>query len=177
MNLIICILNVLLLSLLSACSYNHLPYSRKSTTAADKVQLPKIPLKPYQPGLDTVWHYIGKSQDSKLIAEIDTGNISKTSNPKVYQFRDRKTITDPKSFDFGSIQPKFKYVISHWQINCESRQYVVLNATTYDAKGIQLTTVNYANNPAIKWLKIGNNSIANSQYDFICKNKDRNLSY
>ena len=126
------------------------------------------------------WRYLGTTDDGSLIDEIDVNSISSGAskqNTQVFNFEDRKTEISPGLFPYPTNQPRFKYLISTWQINCNSKEYLLNTATLYNDTGVKLIRYNYANDANVKWLKLGNGSFAVMQYNFICLNTNRNLGY
>ncbi len=74
-------------------------------------------------------------------------------------------------------QPHYKYLISNWQMDCNLKQYLILNTVLYDSSAIELLRYDYTSNTSVKWIKIGSGSLAELQYNYICLNQKRNLGY
>ncbi len=150
--------------------------SRKLT----KTNIPKIPQSQKPGGIGDNWRYIGTTNDNSMIDEINVNSISSgvsSDNAQIFNFEDRKTVTAPNKFAYPTNEPRFKYLISSWQINCSTQEYLMRTTTLYNDTGTKLTAYDYTNNSNIKWLKLGNGSFAQMQYNFICLNINRDLGY
>lgn len=172
---------LLLLSLLlNGCAmFGDSPSSTKKRTTS-KSSVPKVPSIAKPGGDNGSWRYIGTTDDGQLIDEINDSSIKANTskeNFQVYNFQDRKTVVTPKQFTYPSGQAPFKYLISTWQMNCSTQEYLLNSATQYNESGALIVKNDYTDNSSIKWLKFTSGSFAGMQYNYICLNKNRNLGY
>ncbi|MDQ5920448.1 MAG: hypothetical protein QG673_504 [Pseudomonadota bacterium] len=147
-----------------------------------KTSIPKTGLIHKPGGTGSNWRYLGTTDDGILVDEIDVNSISKAtnnSNGQISSYQDRKTVVLPNKFTYPSNQPNFKYLISTWQMNCTSKEYLLNTVTLYNESGVKLIHYNYSNDSDVKWLKPGDGSFANEQYNLICVDNAtaRNLGY
>lgn len=159
---------------------NSCAWMSSSTNKSAKSSLPKTPQIQKPGGTGDNWRYLGTTDDGVLVDEIDSKSINSgvsSQNTQVFNFQDRKTVVLPNKFAYPSNQPRFKYLISTWQMDCNSKQYLLNTATLFNESGVKLTHYNYANDSDVKWLKLGSGSFADMQYSFICLNTNRNLGY
>lgn len=171
--------NLILLALsggifLSGCGSLSSPESKPYT---GRISLPKAPALQIPGGNTSNWRYLGTSTNGKLIAEINNSSIVATKDPNQYSFQGRKTIYNPYAYTYANGQEPYKYIIENWLIDCTNKQYVLVNATTYNKLGVQLNTYDYTGDDSVRWMKFGDDSIANAQYEYVCQNKNRNLGY
>ncbi|MCE3269435.1 MAG: hypothetical protein K0R49_1689 [Burkholderiales bacterium] len=129
-------------------------------------------------GNDKNWRYLGLSDDGQLIVEINDKSITTSNRPQVYDYQDRKTVVEPSKFTaYTTGQPHYKFLLSNWQMDCNLKQYLILNTIIYDSSAIELLRYDYTTNNNIKWMKIGKGSLAELQYNYICLNQKRKLGY
>ena len=164
---------IILLAISGCGTYN-------SSSKSSKTSIPKTTQIPKPGGNGENWRYLGTTDDGVLVDEINVSSISSTSsakNTQVFNFEDRKTVILPNQFAYPSNQPRFKYLLSTWQMDCNSKEYLMTTTTLYNESGTKLTRYDYANDSSVKWLKLGSGSFAEMQYNFICLNINRNLGY
>ena len=133
--------------------------------------------KIYTPGgTGNNWRYLGSTKNGLLVDEIDAQSISlQNGGNKIYTYKDRKTVIYPNLFTYPSSQPRFKFLISTWQINCESKQYNLKETVLYNESSQKITSYNYYNQP--KWQNINDKSFSNLQFGFVCLNINKSLGY
>ena len=170
----ILVLNIII----SGCAWfgGSSTYSHKS----GETNIPKLPQSQKPGGTSDNWRYMGTTDDSSIVDEININSISSgvsSDNTQIFNFEDRKTVTAPTKFAYPTNEPRFKYLISSWQINCSTKEYLMRTTTLYNDSGTKLTAYDYTNNSNIKWLKLGNGSFAHMQYNFVCLNINRDLGY
>lgn len=172
-NTLLIILSAMILNGCAWFGFNNEKASRKLSPPTTKLI--------QKPGGDTNnWRYLGTSEDGVLVDEIDINSISlipTIKNNSNYTYQDRKTIVLTNEFNYPNNQPRFKYLISNWQINCTTHEYLLNSTTLYNDAAIKLISYNYSNLNNAKWLTIGTQSFAAMQYDFICLNQNKNLGY
>lgn len=169
------ILNLSLIAVLGGCSLLGSNQSKQTKTSIPKTTQIQKP-----GGTGVNWRYLGTTDDGVLIDEININSISSSVNAQniqVFNFEDRKTVISPNQFAYPANQPRFKYLLSSWQMNCNTKEYLLTNTTLYNESGIKLIRYNYANDNNVKWLKLGSGSFAEMQFNFICLNVNRNLGY
>ena len=142
-----------------------------------KNKIPKIP-KFVLPGDNSEkWRYLGTTEENQISSEIDSSSIKLDKN-NIFVFNDRKTIINPNKFFYSkTTQTPYKFSIGYWAIDCTNKQYILTKITTYDTYGRSIKTFDYSNDNNIKWLAIGENTIANMQYNYICLKQNNNLGY
>lgn len=152
--------------------------SSSSKNKNGSVTVPKVNAVTPPGGTGKNWRYLGLSDDGQLIVEINDNSISPTTKPQIYNFQDRKTVADPNKFTaYTSGQPHYKFLISNWQMDCNLKQYLIVNATLYDSSAIEQLRYDYTKDDSVKWIKIGSGSLAELQYNYVCLNQKRNLGY
>lgn len=163
---------IFLFFILSNCAFFS------SSHSTPKKPLPKAPANVVPEGSGDNWRYVGTTNDGTLIIEINNNSIIALKNAaEVFNFSDRKTITDPTQFIYSGDQPHFKYLINSWQMDCRNKKYLLTGAKMYNQAAKLLGNYNYTNNDNVKWLSFGSGSIAELEYKFICLNQNRNLGY
>ncbi|MBP9743277.1 MAG: hypothetical protein KBD37_07965 [Burkholderiales bacterium] len=168
--------NIIFLISLTGCAW----FGGSSTSnKSGKTKIPKTAAIQKPGGSGSNWRYLGTTDDGVLVDEVDINSISKNVNngTTLSSYQDRKTVILPNKFAYPSNQPHFKYLISTWQMNCDSKEYLLNTVTLYNESGVKLIHYNYANDSDVKWLRLGDGSFANMQYNFICLNNNRNLGY
>jgi hypothetical protein len=127
-------------------------------------------------GNSSNWRYLGTTDDNLIANEISDSSIE-SSGKQTYKYQDRKTIVDVNSFEYLPNQPKYKFALGSWLMDCSSKQYLILKISIYDKLGNLIKNYDYTNNDSVKWLQFGEGSLANIQYNYICLNVNRNLGY
>lgn len=152
--------------------------SHKKSGKNSAISVPKVTVVTPPVGNDKNWRYLGLSDDGQLIDEINDSSIKPTDKAQIYNYQDRKTVTDINKFTaYTTGQPHYKFLLSNWQMDCNSKQYLILNTTLYDSSAIEQLKYDYTTDNSVKWVKIGNGSLAQLQYNYICLNQKRNLGY
>ena len=149
--------------------------TRRKTTTIPHTKLTQIPY-----GNGDNWRYLGITPNNSLIDEINSAsikNINSINTPTTISYQDRKTVTLPNKFIYSPNQPHFKYVLSNWQINCITKEYLLSDTTLFDNLGNQISHYHYINNVNVAWLKIEPNSFSQLQFNFICLRINNNLGY
>ncbi|MFN8770189.1 MAG: surface-adhesin E family protein [Neisseriaceae bacterium] len=141
-----------------------------------KVSVPRVPKFVLPGGNSGNWRYIGTTEDNQIADEIDDSSI-KSSKVQTYQYLDRKTIINPNTFNYSKDQPRYKFSISSWEMDCANQQYLLTKATIYDTYGTLIKGYDYSKDDSVKWLKFGQSSIASIQYNYICLNQNKMLGY
>lgn len=167
-------ISILLLISTSGCAL----FSSSKSKSNQKINVPKVSTVTPPGGDDNSWRYLGLSDDGQLIVEINESTITPTNKAQIYNYQDRKTVANPDKFTaYTSGQPHYKFLLSNWQMDCNLKQYIILNTTLYDQLAVQQLRYDYTNNTNVKWIKVGNGSLAELQYKYICLNQKRNLGY
>jgi hypothetical protein len=161
---------------ISSCAW----MSSSKGSSQTKTSIPKTPPMQKPGGTASNWRYMGTTDDGTLIDEINVNSItsgSSSQNIQIFNFEDRKTVVIPNKFAYPNNQPHFKYLISAWQMNCITQEYLMRKTTLYNDIGTKMTQYDYTNDNNVKWMKLGSGSFAQMQYNFICLNINRNLGY
>lgn len=140
--------------------------SRKST-------IPKVPPRVIPGGSGDNWRYLGTTQNNTISDEINESSIQ-LSNKQVNRYQDRKTIINTSTFNYNGLTPKYKYNLSWWKIDCNQKQYLIDSSSIYDEYGKLLK--NYSLDSAA-WSPITGDSIAEQQYNYVCKGINRTVGY
>lgn len=165
-----------LLLCINGCAWFGSDGSPKKSNVA--VSVPKVTQVTAPGGNDKNWRYLGLSDDGQLIVEINDTSITPDSKPQIYKYQDRKTVVEPTKFtSYTTGQPHYKFLLSNWQMDCNLKQYLILNSVIYDTSAVELLRYDYTTNSSVKWIKIGKGSLAELQYNYICLNQKRNLGY
>ena len=152
--------------------------SHKKSGSNGTASVPKVTVVTPPGGTDKNWRYLGLSDDGQLIVEINDASITPTDKPQIYKYQDRKTVSDINKFTaYTTGQPHYKFLLSNWQMDCNLKQYLILDTTLYDSSATIQLRYDYTNDNSVKWVKIGNGSLAGLQYNYICLNQKRNLGY
>ena len=169
---------IALLLCISGCAWFGGGNSHKNSSYGGNTSVPKVtPVTP-PGGTDKNWRYLGLSDDGQLIVEINDSSIKPTDKTQIYNFQDRKTVSDITKFTaYTTGQPHYKFLLSNWQMDCNSKQYLILNTILYDSSAIEQLKYDYTSDNSVKWIKIGSGSLAELQYNYICLNQKRNLGY
>src|SRR5579863_4344991 len=163
-----------LLLCVSSCAW----FGSSSHKRSGASSVPKVTQVTPPGGTDKNWRYLGLSDDGQLIVEINDTSIKPDSKPQIYNYQDRKTVLDPNKFTaYTTGQPHYKFLLSNWQMDCNLKQYLILNTVLYDTSAIELIRYDYTTNNTVKWIKVGSGSLAELQYNYICLNQKRNLGY
>lgn len=166
---------ILITICVSSCAMFGGSNTSNKSNKSKKSSLPKAMVPKEPGGRGNNWRYLGVSDDGMVITEIDNNSIKQVNTTaNIYYYQDRKTITNPQEFSYPS-NVRFKYVISEWNVSCDDKRYTLLQNTLYNESGSEIKKNSYQDLNA--WRKIDNNSIADTQYQFICNNKNRNLGY
>ena len=174
-NFIYC--NLLCFSLLTGCAWFGFGGNNSKPSSPGKVKLPYVASLNPPGGTGKTWRYLGTSDDGQLVVEINDASI-KMVESQVYNYQDRKTVVSVTKFtSYLASQPHYKYLISNWKINCDIKQYIILNTYLYNETASKLMSYDYTKDNSVKWIKIGSGSLASLQYDYVCQNKNRNLGY
>lgn len=163
-----------LLVLLNGCAW----FSSSRGTTHKKTALPKAPTIRVPGGIGDNWRYIGTTTDGLIVVELNNNSIQAVkNNNELFNFEDRKTVVEPSQYTYSANQPHFKYIINTWQMDCQNKKYLLINANMYNQAAVSIGKFDYSNNNDVKWLNFGEGSIADLEYKFVCLNQNRNLGY
>lgn len=172
-KLAICLSTLSLLACSTTSSGNSGGSSSKSSyKSTKKSSMPKVPQKNLPGGNGDNWRYLGTTDDNLLALEINDTSI--TSSNSINKFQDRKTVITPNKYNYQSL-PNYKYSLSWWQLNCSQKQFMITSSSVYDTYGNLLKNYSFSNNQ--QWSSVTNGSIAEQQYNYVCKGINRNLGY
>jgi hypothetical protein len=146
-------------------------YSRTHKGTSKKSSVPKVPPKVMPGGSGDNWRYLGSSDDRLITSEINESSIT---SGKINKFQDRKTVVDQNKFNYQNLTPKYKYNLSWWRIDCSQKQYLIDSSSIYDVYGNLIKNYSFSGS---NWSEISNASIAEQQYNYICKGIGRNIGY
>ena len=147
--------------------------SNNTKNLTGKTVVPKVPKFTLPGGNLDNWRYIGTTANGKFADEINDASIKSTAI-QTYKFTDRKTMITNKAILPSNV---YKFTIGQWLMDCSNKQYLLTNISTYDTYGTLIKNFDYASNDSVKWLKFGNGSIAEMQYNYICLNQNKSLGY
>ena len=167
------ILGICTLSLIACSSSSNGTNSYlKSYKNTKKNSLPKVPPKKLPGGSGSNWRYLGSTDDNLLAIEINESSIRSTN--KIYSFQDRKTVVTPNKYNYQGM-PSYKYNLSWWKLSCTQKQFIITASSIYDVYGNLIK--NYAFDDNEQWSSVTAGSIAEQQYNYICKGLNRTLGY
>ena len=69
----------------------------------------------------------------------------------------------------------YKYNLSWWKLSCTQKQFIITASSIYDVYGNLIK--NYAFDDNEQWSSVTAGSIAEQQYNYICKGLNRTLGY
>jgi len=162
-----------LVFMLVSCATNN---SRILSSKSGKVNLPNVQKFNLPGGNTSNWRYLGTTDDNLIANEINDSSIESNRDGS-YKYQDRKTIVNPDLFTYSPQQPRYKFALGMWLMDCSNRQYLLLKMSIYDRLGNLLKSYDYSSDDSVKWLQFGEGSLASMQYNYICLNIKRNLGY
>ncbi|MCE2705489.1 MAG: hypothetical protein LW807_00195 [Proteobacteria bacterium] len=163
-------------NLIVSCATSKQNTSSINNNSNIKSILPKVPKTSLPGGNTDNWRYIGTTDNNQIADEIDNNSI-KSINIQIYQFLDRKTIVSPNNFVYANQQQPYKFALGLWTINCIDKKYILNQMSIYDTYGTLIKTYDYTSDSNVKWLIIGDKTIAEMQYEYICLSQNKNLGY
>lgn len=146
--------------------------SKSNYKSTKKSSMPKVPQKKLPGGNGDNWRYLGTTNDNLLALEINDTSIS--SSNSINKFQDRKTVITPSKYNYQGT-PNYKYSLSWWQLNCSQKQFMITSSSVYDTYGNLLKNYSFSNNQ--QWSSVTDGSIAEQQYNYVCKGMNRTLGY
>lgn len=158
---------------LCACSSSKSPGQSRQynkTNSSNKQGFPKVPKKVIPGGTGDNWRYLGKTSGGHLSIEIDDSSIASLGNNS-YKFTDRKTVVNKSNFNYQNFPP-YKFNISSWVIDC-NKQYKITATSLFDDLGTIIKSYELTG----KYSLINRNSIINSEYEYICNGRGKNVGY
>ena len=159
---------ILILFLYGCSSYNSPSDISRTKPQSLKVYKFTLPGSSYGD-----WRYLGTTKHNQTSDEINNSSIELIDN-NLYKYQDRKTVVSVNNFIYSANQPKYKFAISNWQINCITKQYQIISTILYDTYGNQITKYNFDSSV---WIKINSHSISDMQYNYICIHINNLLGY
>ncbi len=163
------LLGITIILFLYGCS-SYTPPSDISHTKPQPLKVYKFTLPGSSYG---DWRYLGITKYNQTSDEINHNSIELIDN-NLYKYQDRKTVVLVSNFTYHTNQPKYKFAISNWEMNCITKQYRITNTILYDTYGNQITKYNF--NSSI-WIKINPHSVSDMQYNYICVHVNNLLGY
>ncbi len=166
---------VLIICMLTNCASTNEKTKNKNLQNV-KSNLPKVPKYTIPGGTDESWRYLGTTENNQIAIEINESSIV-SSAIQTYKFQDRKTIINPNTFVYTPNQKKYRFALGYWLMDCANKQYLLNKMSIYDIYGTLIQEYDYTRDDSVKWLKFGNSSIGELQYNYICLNQNRFLGY
>lgn len=146
--------------------------SRSNYQSTKKSSMPKVPQKKLPGGNGDNWRYLGTTSDNLLALEINDSSIANSND--INKFQDRKTVITPSKYNYQGT-PNYKYSLSWWQLNCSQKQFMITSSSVYDTYGNLLKNYSFSDNQ--QWSTVTSGSIAEQQYNYVCKGLNRTLGY
>ena len=87
------------------------------------------------------WKEIGKINDGNIDVSYDTGSLKRQDN--IATLTDRKYVHKPSKENYRNT-PEYKYAISQWSFQCDSRHFRVTQAQFFNDKGASLAKHQYS---------------------------------
>lgn len=111
------------------------------------------------------WQALGVSASSNIKYELDKNSIRRQGNSVT--FNDRKTVIDPKQQYYANT-PAYKTAISTTQMNCDSKNFRILDVTLFDQNG-EILREDHFSDTDLRPMGITNGSAAQEQYQQVCQ--------
>ena len=81
------------------------------------------------------WKEIGKINDGNIDVSYDTGSLKRQGNTAT--LTDRKYVHKPSKENYRNT-PEYKYAISQWAFQCDTRNFRITQAQFFNDKGASL---------------------------------------
>jgi len=111
------------------------------------------------------WVIMGVTPNGNILHEVDRLSVQRRGS--LLQFRDRKTIFNPKKENFLST-PRHKQSINLWEVDCNGATFRLLHMTLLDENGREILNRSY-NDSEIRAMPVVRQSAGFQQLDFVCK--------
>lgn len=156
---------LLLASVLAGCATAPRPASPPSTKpAAGGIRHPAPTSKPVAiPNAE--WVIMGVTPNGNILHEVDKLSLKRKGT--LVQFRDRKTIFNPKKENFLNT-PRHKQSINHWEVDCAAATFRLTRMILLDDNGREIINRTYNDNE-IRAMPVVRQSAGFQQVDYVCK--------
>lgn len=156
---------LVLASVLAGCATAPRPASPPSTKpAAGGISQPASPGKPVAiPNAE--WVIMGVAPNGNILHEVDKLSLKRRGT--LVQFRDRKTIFNPKKENFLNT-PRHKQSINHWEVDCAAATFRLTRMILLDDNGREIINRTYNDNE-IRAMPVVRQSAGFQQVDYVCK--------
>lgn len=157
---------LLLASVLAGCATAPRPASQPATKpgAGGIASLPAPAGKPVAiPNAE--WVIMGVTPNGNILHEVDKLSLQRRGT--LVQFRDRKTIFNPKKENFLNT-PRHKQSINHWEVDCAAATFRLTRMILLDDNGREIINRTYNDNE-IRAMPVVRQSAGFQQVDYVCK--------
>ncbi|UDM16887.1 surface-adhesin E family protein [Vogesella sp. XCS3] len=157
---------VLLASLLAGCA----SAPRTTPPLTTKPGTPGISTRPVQAGKPVAtpnaeWVIMGVTPNGNILHEVDKLSLERKGT--LVQFRDRKTIFNPKKENFLNT-PRHKQSINYWEVDCAAATFRLTRMILLDDNGREIINRTY-NDSEIRAMPVVRQSAGFQQVDYVCK--------
>jgi hypothetical protein len=157
---------VLLAALLAGCASGPRPGPTVPTKPGGGTTSP-IPVTPGKPVAvpSAEWVIMGVTPNGNILHEVDRLSILRKGT--LVQFRDRKTIFNPKKENFLNT-PRHKQSINQWEVDCAGATFRLTRMILLDDNGREILNRTY-NDSEIRAMPVVRQSAGFQQVDYVCK--------
>jgi hypothetical protein len=111
------------------------------------------------------WVIMGVTPNGNILHEVDKLSLQRRGT--LVQFRDRKTIFNPKKENFLNT-PRHKQSINHWEVDCAAATFRLTRMILLDDNGREIINRTYNDNE-IRAMPVVRQSAGFQQVDYVCK--------
>ncbi|WP_147696055.1 surface-adhesin E family protein [Vogesella mureinivorans] len=111
------------------------------------------------------WVIMGVTPNGNILHEVDKLSLQRRGT--LVQFRDRKTIFNPKKENFLNT-PRHKQSINHWEVDCAAATFRLNRMILLDDNGREIINRTYNDNE-IRAMPVVRQSAGFQQVDYVCK--------
>ena len=108
---------------------------------------------------------MGVTPNGNILHEVDKLSLQRRGT--LVQFRDRKTIFNPKKENFLNT-PRHKQSINHWEVDCAAATFRLTRMILLDDNGREIINRTYNDNE-IRAMPVVRQSAGFQQVDYVCK--------
>ncbi|MGL6046305.1 MAG: surface-adhesin E family protein [Vogesella sp.] len=156
---------LLLASVLAGCATAPRPASPAPRPGAGGVTSQPAPAGKPVAIPNAEWVIMGVTPNGNILHEVDKLSLQRRGT--LVQFRDRKTIFNPKKENFLNT-PRHKQSINHWEVDCAAATFRLTRMILLDDNGREIINRTYNDNE-IRAMPVVRQSAGFQQVDYVCK--------
>jgi hypothetical protein len=156
---------LLLASVLAGCATAPRPASPAPRPSAGGVTGQPAPAGKPVAIPNAEWVIMGVTPNGNILHEVDKLSLQRRGT--LVQFRDRKTIFNPKKENFLNT-PRHKQSINHWEVDCAAATFRLTRMILLDDNGREIINRTYNDNE-IRAMPVVRQSAGFQQVDYVCK--------